>query len=130
MRIVVLIARILLGLVFFVLGLNGFIGFLGTPPPGGTSGQFLGSMWVSHYTWFVSGVQVLAGLALLTNQYVPLAIVVLAAVLSNILVFHITMMPQGLPLPIAVTILWFIVAWPLRGYFAPLFARQVPLESR
>jgi hypothetical protein len=87
-------------------------------------------MWVSHYTWFVSGVQVLAGLALLTNQYVPLAIVVLAAVLSNILVFHITMMPQGLPLPIAVTILWFIVAWPLRGYFAPLFARQVPLESR
>jgi hypothetical protein len=40
------------------------------------------------------------------------------------------MMPQGLPLPIVVTILWFIVAWPLRGYFAPLFARQVPLESR
>ena len=130
MRIVVTIARILLGLIFFVLGLNGFIGFLGGPPTEGTAGAFLGSMAASHYTWMVSGVQVLAGLMLLTDLYVPLAIVALGAVLLNILTFHITMMPAGLPLPIVVTILWFIVAWPLRAHFAPLFVRKVTAPSR
>jgi putative oxidoreductase len=128
MRIVVTIARILLGLVFFVLGLNGFIGFLGGPPTEGTAGAFLCSMAASHYQWFTSGVQVLAGLMLLTDMYVPLAIVALAAVLANILPFHITMMPAGLPLPIIVTILWFIVAWPLRAHFAPIFVRKVPAD--
>ena len=125
MRIVVTIARILVGLVFLVLGLNGFIGFLGGPPTEGTAGAFLGSMWSSHYTWMVSAVQVVAGAMLLTDLYVPLAIVALGAVLLNILTFHITMMPAGLPLPIIVTILWFVVAWPLRAHFAPLFVRKV-----
>src|SRR4030081_416575 len=130
MKIVVTIARILLGLVFSVPGLNGFIGFLGGPPTEGTAGAFLGSMVASHYTWMVSGVQVLAGLMLLTDLYVPLAIVALGAVLLNILTFHITMMPAGLPLPIVVTILWFVVAWPLRAHFAPLFVRKVTAPSR
>lgn len=78
-------------------------------------------MMATHYTWMVSGVQVLAGLLMLANRYVPLALVLLAAELVNILTFHITMMPAGLPLPLVVTLLWFIVAWPLRRHFAPLF---------
>ncbi|HEY0615214.1 MAG TPA: hypothetical protein VGC96_11255 [Candidatus Elarobacter sp.] len=125
MRIVATVARIVLGLVFFVLGLNGFVGFLGGPPTGGNAGAFLGSMAASHYQWMFSGVQVIASLMLLTGLYVPFAIVALGAVLLNILTFHITMMPAGLPLPIVVTILWFIVAWPLRAHFAPLFVRKV-----
>jgi uncharacterized membrane protein YphA (DoxX/SURF4 family) len=125
MKIVTLIARILLGLMFFVFGLNGFLNFIPAPATiPGPAGAFNGAMQETHYTWFVSGVQVVCGALLLTNQFVPLAVVVLAAVLSNILVFHLTMLPMGFPLAILATILWFIVALPLSAHFAPLFAQH------
>ena len=61
--------------------------------------------------------------AMLTSHFVYL---VCAAVIVNILAFHITMWPQSIfPFPIIVTICWFIVAWPLRAHFASLFARKV-----
>ena len=126
MRIVVLVARILLGLMFTVFGLNGFLLFLPPPPHiPGNAGAFSGAMMASHYVYLTAGAQVLGGVLLLANQYVPLALVILAAVIVNILTFHITMWPQSLvPFPVLVTILWFIVAWPLRAHFAPLFARK------
>ena len=131
MKIVTLLARILLGLMFFVFGLNGFLNFIPAPATiPGPAGAFNGAMQQTHYTWFVSGVQVVCGMLLLTNQFVPLAIVVLAAVLSNILVFHLTMLPMGFPLAILATVLWFIVALPLRAHFAPLFAQHVETPRR
>jgi len=127
MRIVVTIARLLLGLMFVVFGLNGFLLFLPPPPHiPGNAGGFFRAMMNSHYVYLTAGVQALGGALLLADQYVPLALVMLAAVIVNILTFHITMWPQMLiPFPILVTILWFIVAWPLREHFAPLFARKV-----
>jgi putative oxidoreductase len=124
-RIVTLVAQVLLGLTFTVLGLNGFLQFIPAPPTFPEDARtFTGVLMKTHYVYLTSGVQVLAGVLLLVNQYVPLALVVLAAVLANILVFHITMLPQGLPLPLIVTVLWFIVAWSIRGTFAPLFLRK------
>lgn len=129
MKIATLIARILLGLAFLVFGLNGFLFFFPPPPTlPEPAAAFNTAMMVSHYMWFTSGVQVICGILLLTNQYVPLAIVTLAAVLANILVFHLTMLPMGLPLAIATAILWVIVALPLRAHFAPLFARHATVE--
>lgn len=79
----------------------------------------------SHYGMMVFGVQVIVGALLLANQYVPLALAVVAALLANILTFHATMMPQGFPIPIVVTILWAVLAWNYRAYFASLFVRNV-----
>ncbi len=126
MRIIVLLARLLLGIMFVVFGLNGFLLFMPPPPHiPGNAGAFSGAMWSSHYVYFTSGVQVLAGALLLVDQYVPFALVLLAAVIANILAFHVTMWPQALvPFPILVTVLWFIVCWPLRAQFAPLFVRK------
>lgn len=127
MRIVVLVSRLLLGLMFAVFGLNGFLLFMPPPPHiPGNAGAFSAAMMSSHYVYLTSGVQFLSGVLLLINQYVPLALVMLGAVIVNILTFHITMWPQSLvPFPILVTVLWFIVAWPLRAHFALLFARKV-----
>jgi putative oxidoreductase len=124
MRIVRTIARLLLGLVFVVFGLNGFLNFIPAPPMGGSAGAFFGAMAETHYSVLVFGVQILAGVMLLTNLFVPLALVLLGAVLANILTFHLTMYPSGFQIALFVTVLWFIVALPLRSHFAPLFVRR------
>lgn len=125
MKAAVLVARLLLGLIFTVLGFNLLVPFIPAPAQiPGNAGAFMGAMASSHFVYLVGGAQLAGGLLLLTNQYVPLALVTLAAVIANILVFHLTMWPQALiPLPILVTVLWFVVAWPLRAHFAPLLAR-------
>jgi len=121
MKIVAIVARILMGLIFFVFGLNGFLHFFPTPPLTGFVAEFTDVLARSHYAALVFGVQLIAGVLLLINRFVPLALVTLAAVLANILTFHITMQPMGLPLALFVTVLWIIVALQYRSSFAPLF---------
>jgi hypothetical protein len=78
----------------------------------------------SHFVYFVSGVQVIAGALLLVNQFVPLALALLAPVLYNILAFHITMQPSGLLPGLICSILWLILVWRVRDYFVPLFVQK------
>ncbi len=124
MKIVSILARILLGLMFFVFGLNGFLNFMHAPLPPGLAGTFLSTLVASHFVYFVAVVQVIAGALLLVNRFVPLALALLAPVLYNILVFHITMQPSGLPPGLFASILWLILVWRLRAYFAPLLVQK------
>jgi putative oxidoreductase len=126
-RIAALIARILLGLLFVFAGSFAFIPF--TPPPmPGVAGQFQDAFFATHWVKFVDVVELIVGILLLTNRYVPLALVTLAAIIANILFFHIALQPQTLPLPLVVVVLWFLVAWQHRASFAPLLAAKAPLE--
>ena len=125
MKIVTVIARILLGLVFFVFGLNGFVGFIPTPPLPGTAGAFIGAMASSHYLYLVAGVQLIAGVLLLTNQFVPLAVAMLAPMLANILAYHLTMQMEGLPMALITALLWAVLAWRYRAHFGALFVQKV-----
>lgn len=125
MKIAVLIARILLGLLFVFSGSFAFIPF--TPPPQpGLAGQFQDVFFASHWVKFVEVVQLVVGILLLANRYVPLALVALAAVLANILFFHLSMQPQGIVPGLIATGLWFLVAWWHRASFAPLLAAKAP----
>lgn len=129
MKIVVIASRILLGLTFFVFGLNSFIQFIpGSPPATGFAGAFLGALIGSHYVFFVGGVQLIGGVLLLANRFVPLALTLLAPVIANIIVFHLTMQLEGLPPGIVAAALWAILAWKLRNYFAPLFVQKAVLS--
>ena len=127
MRIAAVIARYLAGLIFLVMGLNGFLHFIPFPPPTGVAAEFMGALYVSHYLWVIFGFQVLAGLLLLINRYVPLAVALLAPVLVNILTFHILMAPAGLPMAVFVAILWVLIFIQVRPAFSGLFqARWEP----
>ena len=118
MRIVTLIARILLGLMFIVFGLNGFLNFLNMGPmPTGLAGQFIGALVQSHYFWVVAALQVIGGVLLLINRYVPLGLVLLGPVIVNILLYHIFLNPAGMLMAIVVTVLWFIVFYDRRQHF-------------
>jgi uncharacterized membrane protein YphA (DoxX/SURF4 family) len=125
MRIAALIARILLGLVFFVFGLNGFLHFIPMGPmPTGLAGQYFTVMTQSHYILFVAALQVLGGALLLVGRYIPLALTILGPVIVNILLYHLLMDLKGIPMAVVVTILWAIVAYRNRQYFAGLFTQR------
>ena len=115
------ISRLLLGLVFTVFGLNGFLNLFSTGPVPPLAGQFLGALVQSHFISVVLVIEIIGGLALLLNRMTPLALTLLAPVIFNILLFHITMAPAGLPPAIFVTILWLVVAYRVREAFAGLF---------
>ena len=121
MRTASVIARYLAGLIFLVMGLNGFLNFIPLPPPGGIAGQFMGALYTSHYLWVIFAFQIIAGALLLTNRYVPLAVAVLAPVIVNILTFHALMAPSGLPLAVFVAALWVLIFVNVRPAFAGLF---------
>lgn len=124
MKIASIIARLLLGVIFLVFGLNGFLQFIHMPPPTGVAAQFFGAIFASHYYIVIFAVQVLGGLLLLVDRFVPLALVILGPVIVNIFFFHTLMAPAGVPLAILVVILWAIVAVRNKQHLAGLFTRQ------
>jgi putative oxidoreductase len=128
MRIASVIARYLAGVILLVMGLNGFLNFIPLPPPGGVAGPFMGALYVSHYLWVIFAFQVIAGVLLLVNRYVPLAVAILAPVLVNILTFHALMAPSGLPLALFVALLWIVIFIEVRPAFSGLF--QSRFQSR
>ena len=129
MRTVSTIARYLAGVIFLFFGLNGFLHFIPFPPPSGVAGQFMGALFVSHYLMVIFAFQVIAGVLLLVNRYVPLAVAVLAPVIVNILCFHALMAPSGLPLAAFIAVLWTLVFVDVRPAFSGLFQSRVDRSS-
>src|SRR5438046_8736123 len=121
MRVATLIARILLGLVFFVFGLNPFLHFIPAILPPDLGGQFLNLLFQSHYVLFVGAVQVAGGALLLVNRYVPLALTLLGPVIVNILLYHLLLDHAGAPIAVIVAIFWGILFFRHRQYFSNLF---------
>src|SRR6266850_8004539 len=125
MKIATLIARLLLGLIFVVFGLNGFLNFLNMGPmPTGLAGQFIGALALSHYFWVVAGLQVVGGALLLVNRFVPLGLVLLGPVIVNIICYHVFLNISGVALAIVVVILWLIVFYGHRQYFSGIFVQR------
>src|SRR6201986_3668976 len=98
MKITSIIARLLLGLIFLIFGLNGFFHFIPMPPPTGLPAPFFGALFMSHYWVTIFLRQAIGGALLLVNRYVPVALSLLGPIIVNILIFHVTLAPQGLPL--------------------------------
>lgn len=124
MKIAALIARIIMGLIFVIFGLNGFLNFIKGPLPPGLAGQFVGVLMQSHYVWVVAAAQVIGGALVLIGRYVPLGLAILAPVIVNILAFHALLMPAGAQMAILVTICWIIAFIPVRQYFYSLFVQK------
>lgn len=123
------ISRLLLGLIFTVFGLNGFLHFIHMPPPTGVAGQFLGAMFVSHYLVAVFAVQLAGGVLLLVNRYVAIALTILGPVIVNIVLFHALMEPSGLPLALVTVVLWSLVFVSIRTAFAGIFAARTVMGT-
>lgn len=125
MRHVSTILRYLLGTVFFVFGLNGFLHFIPMPPIEGPAGAFLGALVGTGYLFqLVKAVEVVAGVMLLANRFVPLALTLLAPIVVNIFLFHSVLTPVN-PLATFVLLTEIALAWFYRDAFRPMLAAQV-----
>ena len=134
------IARIVLGLTFVVFALNYFVPFLPQPKqelsPGALA--FVGGFVGGGFMTLVKALELAAGLALLSNRFVPLALAVLAPIIVGIVAFHALLVP-GLAIPSVVLVLELYLAWAYRDAFAPMLRVKVaptaspelpPLSSR
>lgn len=123
-----LAARLLLGLAFFVFGLGGLLHWFPAPPPETLPPNlvaFDAAMRGSYLFALVKGTEAAVGALLLVNRFVPLALVVLAPVLLNIVLVNLTMVPAGLPLVIVLVALELYLAWVHRRALAPLLAPRL-----
>ena len=124
MKIATIIARVLLGVLFVVLGLNIFLNFIPLPPPpAGPARDFMTALAVSHYFYVVGALQVIGGTLLFAGRLVPLGLTLLGPVIVNILCFHIFLEPSSLPLAIVVATLALFLLWRYRASFAGLCAK-------
>jgi putative oxidoreductase len=125
MKVVSVIARYLLGLMFTVFGLNGFLHFIHQPPPANPLAmQFFVAVSASHFAAFFFALQVLGGLLLLSGLFVPLALTLLAAELYNILAFHLTMAPESIVPALVARVLWVLVFLQYRDSFNGVLAAR------
>ena len=121
MKILSNVARYLLGIMFVIFGLNGFLHFLPQAMPAGQlAQQYLTVLVASHYLVLVFIVQLLAGVLFLVGR-VPLALTLIAPVLVNILQYHFLMDPAGVAPGLVATLLWVVLFVRYRENFAGLF---------
>ena len=115
-------ARILLGLIYAVFGLNYFLHFIPAPPPQGHAEAFVSGLFQSGYFFpFLKTVEILLGLFLLAGVFMPLTLVLLMPITLNIALFHVFLSPEGIGLTVLILALHFFLAWRYRDYYKQLF---------
>jgi len=125
-RIVTAIVRVLLGLMFLVFGLNGFLNFMPAPkdlPPDimtVTTGLMKGG-----YLAVVSGTEIIVAVLLLSNRFVPFALALLAPIVVGIITFHLAVAPATIVPGIVVLVMELCLAWAYRGAFRPMLRARV-----
>jgi len=111
-------ARVVLGLIFVVYGLNGFFHFIPMPEMNEEAAAFMGALAATGYFMIVEkAVEVVAGFMILTGRFLPLGLILLAPISVNILLFHLFLDPGGLPVAILVVVLQGFLAWAYRDSF-------------
>jgi putative oxidoreductase len=107
MKVLAHIQRSLLGLVFVITGLNGFIRFLHQPSiKSAAARELMMVMQATPYGHVLFGLQIVCGLLLLARLFVPIALTILAGYLFNIYMFHIFLDHAFSPLALFASVLW------------------------
>lgn len=128
MKVAALICRILLGLAFFVFGLNKLHQFIPAQMPPGDAGAWSLLMVNHHWMALVGIFEAAGGLLLLVGRFVPLGLVFLAPVCVNILAFSVFFAPAGLGPGIVVSLLELFLIYAYRSYFTPLFTAKASVS--
>ncbi len=122
MKIAVIVARVLLGLVFLIFGFNVFLHFIPQPPPQGDVGTMMGLMFQHWWFHFFGVLYIVGGLLLVIGRYVPVGLVLLGPILVNILLFHLTMALEGIGPGLVCAVLEIFLIYAYWPAFAGIFS--------
>jgi uncharacterized membrane protein YphA (DoxX/SURF4 family) len=117
-------ARVVLGLVFTVFGVDGLFHFFPLPPMPDAAQAVIGVLISFRLFFALKAFEVTAGVLLLAGRWVPLALAVLAPILFNIVWFDASLDPKSLPVAGVLVGLEAFLVWTLRARFRPLLARE------
>ena len=122
--------RRILGFVFLAFGLNGFVHFIPQAHmPNHALEFFIGLAATGYMLPLLYITQAFAGALLLVGMFVPLALAILAPIIVNILLFHLFLAPEGIPLALMLIAFETSLAWAYRDAFASMVqAKVVPIE--
>ena len=122
LKIATLIAQYGLGLIYFIFGANGFVHLVPIPPLPDPASDLMHAFFESGYLFtLIKVTEVIFGFLLIIRKFVPLALVVLAPVTLNILLFHLILAPDGSPFAISITALHLFLGYSYRSAFRPMF---------
>lgn len=127
-----MVVRFLIGAIFFVFGLNGFFNFIPMPatPPQKVVPFMTGLMAAGYFFPLLKLTETVCGLLLLTNRFVPLALVVLAPIVVNIAAVHFVLDPSGAPMAAFLLVALAYLGWEYRSYYrGVLTSRAEPAHS-
>ena len=130
MKVVILVCRILLGLMFFIFGLNNILHFIHLPLPSGDALTWIGILAAHHWMNFVGAIMTIAGLLLLVNRFVPLALTLLAPLIVSILLYHALLWPHGVGAGIVALVLELVLVAAYFSSFTPLLAMNPEIDTR
>lgn len=118
-----MVSKYILGLIYFVFGLNGFLNFIPAPPPPDNVAAFMTGLMSSGYFFpFLKGTETICGLLLLSGFFVPLSLIILAPITIQIFLFHAVMTPgiSNLIMPIVMIALHILAARNYWHFYKPL----------
>jgi uncharacterized membrane protein YphA (DoxX/SURF4 family) len=116
------IIRIALGLALVVFGANKFLHFIPMEPPTGAAGEFMNSLGATGYIFPVVGVlEVIIGALLLIKKWVAFALILLAPISINILLFHLFLDIPGAAVALLVTVFNGVLIYKHWQQYKPLF---------
>jgi hypothetical protein len=122
-----IVARLLMGLAFTIFGLNAFLNFIPPPPtpmPAGAAAFAEALMKTGYMMHLIGATQLIVGLLLLVNRFVPLALVLIAPFLVNSLAFHLYLERSGLPMVAVFCAFELYLAWAYRKAYGPVLAAR------
>ncbi len=119
MKTATLIARILLGAIFVVFGLNFWLRFIPIPPPpeGTPADGFMGVLFVTGYLMVVKVLEILGGLLVWSGRFTGAGLLILGPIIVNIVMYDAIIAKAFNPVSTLAAILALFLLWTKRDRF-------------
>lgn len=116
------ILRVILGLGLIIFGLNKFFNFMPMPELPEDAASFMSSLQATGYVLPIVGfLEIVIGLMLLVNKAVAFALLLLAPISVNILLFHLFLDLPGIAGAIVIALINIVLIYKSWKVYRPLF---------